>query len=44
MSKKEAKEKTKKELVHCTACGGKGSFDNGEVECLDCKGSGKVKK
>lgn len=37
-------EKSKKQSkdVKCTACGGLGSFDGGEVECLNCKGKGKV--
>jgi DnaJ-class molecular chaperone len=31
-----------KKPSRCLDCGGKGSFDDGEVECLDCKGKGKV--
>jgi len=42
-TKKEVKKKRAK-FVLCRACGGKGSFDGGEVECVDCKGKGKVKK
>lgn len=26
----------------CLDCGGKGSFDDGEVKCLTCKGTGRV--
>jgi DnaJ-class molecular chaperone len=39
MGKKSKKAKKKSK---CLNCGGKGSFDNGEVECLSCKGKGKV--
>jgi DnaJ-class molecular chaperone len=41
MAKK--KEKKLSKSSKCLDCGGKGSFDDGEVKCLSCKGSGKVK-
>jgi len=31
-----------KKAEHCLECGGKGSFDDGEVKCLSCDGKGKV--
>jgi DnaJ-class molecular chaperone len=34
---------TPKPKGKCLDCGGKGSFDDGEVKCEDCKGTGKVK-
>ncbi|KKL24178.1 hypothetical protein LCGC14_2417940 [marine sediment metagenome] len=41
--KGKAKPKAKKvKLERCLDCGGKGNFDDGEVECLDCGGKGKV--
>lgn len=42
---KEVKEQGAKEpeavkMSRCLDCGGKGSFDGGEVVCLSCKGKG----
>jgi len=41
MAKRKAKPK-KAKLSKCLDCGGKGFFDDGEVECLACNGKGKV--
>ena len=38
------KEKKSAKPSKCLDCGGKGSFDDGEVKCLNCDGKGKVKK
>ena len=40
--RKPAKRKPAKKLTKCLDCAGIGSFDGGEVECLDCKGKGKL--
>ena len=37
-----AKKAKPKKTTHCKDCGGKGSFDGGEVECNACKGKGRV--
>jgi Zn finger protein HypA/HybF involved in hydrogenase expression len=36
------KKESKKKKTRCLECGGKGSFDNGEVRCEHCKGTGKA--
>jgi len=34
--------KAKKKFSRCLYCAGKGTFDDGEVKCVDCNGKGKV--
>ncbi len=45
--KKETKRKEESKRImkpgKCLDCGGIGSFDDGEVECLTCKGTGEIK-
>ena len=45
MAKAPSKKPSKKQAFdRCLMCAGKGSTDDGEVSCLDCKGKGKVVK